>query len=95
MAERRSSAGGGNEGAAALPARRIRHWTPQTKARVVRAIEEGLIPMAEAVRRYELSEEEYQLWRDGLAHHGLHGLSVTRLTRLRCLIRRPGGFTRM
>lgn len=66
-----------------LPAPGTRRWVPRRKARVVAAVEGGLISAAEAYRRYEISEEEYISWRDKLSRHGLRGLCVTRLNALR------------
>ena len=66
-----------------LPAPGTRRWVPRRKARVVAAVEGGLISEAEAYRRYEISEEEFQSWKDMLNRHGLRGLCVTRLNALR------------
>lgn len=62
-----------------LPAQTTRRWVPRRKARVVAAVEGGLISLEEARTRYEISEEEYESWRAGLRRHGLRGLCVTRL----------------
>ena len=66
-----------------LPAPTTRRWVPRRKARVVAAVEGGLISEAEACRRYSISEEEYASWRERLSRHGLRGLCVTRLNTLR------------
>ena len=66
-----------------LPPPGIRRWVPRRKARVVAAVEGGLISPEEAYRRYEISEEEYISWRDHLLRHGLRGLCVTRLNTVR------------
>jgi hypothetical protein len=44
------------------PGRRGR-WIAQRKARVVTAVETGLLGVEEACRRYELSRAEFQEWR--------------------------------
>lgn len=62
-----------------LPSAATRRWVPRRKARVVAAVEGGLISLEEAQERYEISEEEYESWRAGLSRHGLRGLCVTRL----------------
>ena len=66
-----------------LPPPGIRRWVPRRKARVVAAVEGGLISAEEAYRRYEISEEEYQSWREHLSRHGLRGLCVTRINSVR------------
>ena len=66
-----------------LPAPGIRRWVPRRKARVVAAVEGGLITAEEAYRRYDISEEEYMSWRNRLSRHGLRGLCVTRLNTMR------------
>ena len=49
-----------------IPIGNPRRWLPQMKARVVAAIDGGLISMDEASRRYHLSREEYEAWREEL-----------------------------
>ena len=39
----------------------------------------GAIGLAEACRRYELSEEEFRAWERGIETYGVAGLRVTRL----------------
>ncbi len=62
-----------------LPSRGCRRWGPRRKARVVAAVEGGLISREEACRRYALSDEEYESWKVRLARDGLKGLRVTKL----------------
>ncbi|MEM9782946.1 MAG: DUF1153 domain-containing protein [Pseudomonadota bacterium] len=62
-----------------LPPTNTRRWVPRRKAKVVAAIEGGLIEEAEALSRYGLSPEEIALWRSALRRHGMRGLCVTRL----------------
>lgn len=66
-----------------LPAATTRRWVPRRKARVVAAVEGGLISLDEAQDRYAISEEEYESWKAALSSHGLRGLCVTRLNHLR------------
>lgn len=66
-----------------LPSPGTRRWVPRRKARVVAAVDGGLISEDEACSRYEISEEEFQSWREMLTRHGLRGLCVTRLNALR------------
>ena len=67
--ENRSSLAAGTQEPAAggltladLPRPREDHWSPQRKARVVAAIQGGLLSRAEAQTRYELSTEELANW---------------------------------
>ena len=66
-----------------LPAPTTRRWVPRRKARVVAAVEGGLISRAEAFDRYEITEEEFDTWKKSLGSHGLRGLCVTQINRLR------------
>ncbi|MEO0761222.1 MAG: DUF1153 domain-containing protein [Pseudomonadota bacterium] len=66
-----------------LPSPETRRWVPRRKAKVVAAIEGGLISEAAALERYSLTPEEYALWRAALVRHGMRGLCVTRLGDLR------------
>lgn len=63
-----------------LPAPNADRWVARMKARVVLAVRSGLLTLAEAQERYNLSEEEYTSWEHGLANRGLEGLKVTKLT---------------
>ena len=62
-----------------LPSPGVRRWVPRRKARVVAAVEGGLITREEACERYDLSEEELECWKASLMRHGLKGLCVTKL----------------
>ena len=62
-----------------LPPPGVRRWVPRRKARVVAAVEGGLISLEEARERYALSEEELQCWKASLSEHGLKGLCVTKI----------------
>ncbi|MBY8975792.1 DUF1153 domain-containing protein [Rhodobacteraceae bacterium NNCM2] len=66
-----------------LPSARTRRWVPRRKARVVAAVEGGLISQEEALKRYSLSDEEYEGWKKLFATHGLRGLCVTQINHLR------------
>lgn len=66
-----------------LPPTDTRRWVPRRKAKVVAAVEGGLIAVDEALSRYRISEEEYDLWVSALNRHGMRGLCVTRLGRTR------------
>lgn len=66
-----------------LPPAETRRWVASRKARVVKAVECGLLPLTEALARYQLSEEEFALWRDAVARHGEKGLKVTAIQKYR------------
>jgi len=62
-----------------LPAPDTERWVPRRKARVVAAVEGGLISEECARRRYGISSEEFEIWRTGLSRGGMKALRVTRL----------------
>jgi len=66
-----------------LPSPGVRRWVPRRKARVVAAVEGGLISREEACSRYALSPEEFDDWKAGLTRYGLRGLCVTRINERR------------
>lgn len=55
--------------------------TPGRKAQIIDAIKAGVITMAEAQARYNLSAEEIATWATRLENHGVAGLRVTRTQR--------------
>jgi hypothetical protein len=66
-----------------LPPADTRRWVASRKAVVVRAVIHGLITETEALERYGLSNEEFDLWRDSVARHGEKGLRVTAIQKYR------------
>ena len=68
-----------------LPPADTRRWVASRKAVVVKAVLFGLIPQAEALERYALSEEEFALWRRAVELHGDQGLKVTTIQKYRQL----------
>jgi hypothetical protein len=68
-----------------LPPPDTRRWVASRKAVVVRAVVHGLITRAEALERYALSEEEFDLWQRAVATHGEAALKVTAIQRYRQL----------
>ena len=58
-----------------LPPRRHARWLPRQKKVVVLAVQCGLLPLHEAMERYELSIEEFQSWNRQFSaqpyHHAL------------------------
>ena len=47
-----------------LPPPRSNHWVPRQKRAVVEAVNSGRLPLREAMRRYELSIEEFLTWQE-------------------------------
>ena len=68
-----------------LPPPETRRWVASRKAVVVKAVIYGLIAESEALERYELSEEEFSLWRQAVERHGEKALRVTTLQKYRQL----------
>ncbi|WP_284163110.1 DUF1153 domain-containing protein [Frigidibacter sp. SD6-1] len=68
-----------------LPPSETRRWVASRKARVVRAVQYGLLPLKEALDRYGLSEEEFDLWRVAVEQYGEKALKVTALQKYRQL----------
>lgn len=68
-----------------LPAADTRRWVASRKAVVVRAVIHGLISQNEALERYALSEEEFDLWRQAVETHGEKALRVTTIQKYRQL----------
>lgn len=68
-----------------LPPPDTRRWVASRKAVVVRAVIYGLISMKEALDRYALSEEEFNLWCNAVRKHGADGLKVTAIQKYRQL----------
>jgi hypothetical protein len=66
-----------------LPPPDTRRWVASRKARVVRAVVHGLMPLEEALERYALSAEEFALWRAAIEAHGESGLKVTTIQKYR------------
>ncbi|KIT16970.1 DUF1153 domain-containing protein [Jannaschia aquimarina] len=71
-----------------LPPAGTTRWVARRKAAVVMGVESGLMPLDEALERYDLSEEEYESWAEMASRHGTEGLKTTQLQRFR---ERDGG----
>lgn len=52
-------------------------WVASRKAVVVLALQHGLIERDEAIRRYDLSDEELISWENAHVDRGIAGLKVT------------------
>ncbi|MFN0114395.1 MAG: DUF1153 domain-containing protein [Paracoccaceae bacterium] len=73
-----------------LPPPETRRWVASRKIKVVQAVEAGLIPLKEALERYDLSEEEFGLWRAAVEQHGIKALKVTSIQQYRASLVMPG-----
>ncbi|MEQ8903274.1 MAG: DUF1153 domain-containing protein [Roseovarius sp.] len=62
-----------------LPPPDTRRWVASRKLAVVRGVAYGLISQSEALRTYELSEEEFLGWLSAVKSHGENALKVTLL----------------
>ena len=67
--------------AADLPDRNTRRWVPRRKARVVAAVEGGLITREAALARYGITGEEFDSWKAAMSRFGMRGLCVTKYVR--------------
>jgi hypothetical protein len=68
-----------------LPPDQTRRWVASRKAIVVKAVIHGLIGEAEALERYALSAEEFEMWRRAVETHGEKALRVTSIQKYRQL----------
>lgn len=68
-----------------LPPPETRRWVASRKALVVKAVAFGLIGLREALDRYGLSEEEFDLWRRAVEVFGENALKVTAIQKYRQL----------
>lgn len=68
-----------------LPDPSVRRWVASRKAVVVQAVRFGLISRQEALRRYSLSDEEFDLWANAEEAHGERGLRVTAIQKYKQL----------
>ena len=66
-----------------LPPPETGRWVASRKAIVVKAVVYGLMSQAEALERYDLSEEEFSLWFNAVKQHGEKALKVTAIQKYR------------
>ena len=59
-----------------LPPASTRRWVAGRKAQVVEAVLSGMLRLDEALRRYELSIEEFSLWKRRFYRSGVDGLRM-------------------
>lgn len=60
-----------------LPPATTSRWVASRKLAVVRGVMHGLIGQDEALKLYNLSQEEFQEWLTSLSEHGADGLKAT------------------
>ncbi|NNE89059.1 MAG: DUF1153 domain-containing protein [Silicimonas sp.] len=66
-----------------LPPPTTRRWVASRKAAVVRAIAVDLISREDAMKQYELSEEELDAWHVAVEQHAESALKATTIQRYR------------
>jgi transposase len=66
-----------------LPPRNTSRWVARRKAEVVAAVKGGLLTIAEACERYDLSLEELASWQRAVEREGMAGLRATRVQHYR------------
>ena len=66
-----------------LPDPATRRWVASRKAAVVRAVTHGLLSREEALKTYQLSEEELDIWQSAVEAHGEAALKTTAIQRFR------------
>ena len=78
MADRRNSSRPARAALAApdLPPAGTRRWVARRKAQVVEAVQSGMLRLDEALRRYELSIEEFSAWKRRFYRSGVDGLRM-------------------
>ena len=66
-----------------LPPPNTQRWVVRRKGVLVAAVAAARITMEEALRRYQLTEEQFLSWQRAPDAHGLAGLSATRIQQYR------------
>lgn len=61
-----------------LPSPQISRWTARQKAKIVAAVNAGLLTTGEACSRYALSLEEFASWHSAIHRGGMNGLRTRR-----------------
>lgn len=73
-----------------LPPPSTRRWVVRRKAEVVSAVNGGLLTIAEACARYDLTLEELASWQRSIEREGMAGLRATRVQHYRQVHERRG-----
>jgi hypothetical protein len=66
-----------------LPSANTRRWVASRKAAVVRGVAYGLITQSDALKRYQISSEEFHEWVRAVSEHGEDALKATALQKYR------------
>ncbi|PNU02864.1 DUF1153 domain-containing protein [Novosphingobium guangzhouense] len=66
-----------------LPPPNTSRWVVRRKAEVVAAVNGGLLTIAEACERYDLTLEELASWQRSIEREGMAGLRATRVQHYR------------
>jgi hypothetical protein len=66
-----------------LPAPDTKRWVIRRKAEVIAAVRGGLLSLNDACKRYNLSIDEFLIWRCQIERHGLPGLRTTKIQNYR------------
>lgn len=66
-----------------LESRQIKRWVASRKAQVVKAVEDQLLSKEDALKQYNLSDEEFESWRSSIHRYGVDALKVTFLQKFR------------
>ena len=66
-----------------LPDPGVTRWVASRKAAVVKGVRHGLVPRAEVIDRYGISEEELDTWVAAVDRHGESALKATAVQRYR------------
>ena len=62
-----------------LPPPGTKRWVVRRKVEVVAGVRGGLISLNDALRRYNLTVDEFRSWQRLFDNHGPDGLKITRL----------------
>ncbi|WP_232494028.1 DUF1153 domain-containing protein [Novosphingobium kaempferiae] len=76
-----------------LPPPSTSRWVVRRKAEVVAAVNGGLLTIAEACERYDLTLEELASWQRSIEREGMAGLRATRVQHYRQVHERRGRFS--
>lgn len=66
-----------------MPPPNTRRWVASRKAAVVKGVAYELLTLDEALKTYNLSEEEFGEWRSAVENHGEAALKATALKKYR------------
>ena len=66
-----------------LPPVGTSRWVARRKLAVVHGVQSGLISREEALKSYDLSEEEFDGWEEAMTRHGTNGLKTTLVQQFR------------